>query len=147
MGPPMKSQCWLVKQEPESYAWDDFVRDGRTTWDGVRNYAARNHLKGMRKGEKVLFYASGGPKSVVGTATVAKEAFADPTAEEPGWVAVELKAGRPLPRPVSLDEIKRDPALAQVPLLRQSRLSVMPVTEAEFERILALSAQPSAPAR
>lgn len=136
----MKTQCWLVKQEPESYSWEDFARDGRTVWDGVRNYAARLHLNGMKKGDRVLFYASGGPKSIVGTATVARAAFPDPSADEPGWVAVELKAGRALRRPVTLEEIKADAALAKLPLLRQSRLSVMPVTPAEYDRILDLGA-------
>lgn len=141
----MKSQCWLVKQEPESYSWDDFARDGRTVWDGVRNYAARLHLNGMKKGDRVLFYASGGPKAVVGTATVVRAAFPDASADEPGWVAVELKAGAALPRPVALSEIKSDKALAKLPLLRQSRLSVMPVAPAEYDRILALAARkPSA---
>ncbi|HEY3754836.1 MAG TPA: EVE domain-containing protein [Opitutaceae bacterium] len=135
----MKSQCWLVKQEPESYAWDDFVRDGKTAWEGVRSFAARLHLNGMQKGDRVLFYASGGPKCVVGTALVSKTAFPDATADEPGWVAVELKADRPLPRPVTLAEIKADARLKNLPLIRQSRLSVMPVSPVEFDRILALA--------
>ncbi len=130
-----------MKQEPESYSWDDFVRDGRTEWTGVRSNAARLHLKGMAKGDKVLFYASGGPKAIVGTATVSRPAFEDPTGEEPGWVAVELKAGPALRGPVALPEIKADSALAQMPLLRQSRLSVMPVAAREFARILALAAK------
>ncbi len=134
----MKHQHWLVKQEPESYAWEDFVRDKKTAWEGVRNYAARNHLKAMSVGDRVLFYASGGPKEVVGTAEVTKAAFPDATADEPGWVAVELKAGRKLARPVTLAEIKTTPALAQVPLIRQGRLSVMPVTAAEYDLIVKL---------
>jgi predicted RNA-binding protein with PUA-like domain len=134
----MKHQHWLVKQEPESYAWADFVRDKKTAWEGVRNYAARNHLKAMAVGDRVLFYASGGPKEVVGTAEVTKAAFPDATADEPGWVAVELKAGKKLARPVTLAEIKATPALAQVPLIRQGRLSVMPVTAAEFDLIVKL---------
>lgn len=142
----MKSRCWLVKQEPESYSWDDFARDKTTDWTGVRNYAARIHLNGMAKGDKVLFYASGGPKTVVGTATVTKPAFPDTTADEPGGVAVELKAGIKLAREVSLDEIKRDSALKNLPLIRQSRLSVMPVTDAEYDRILKLATFP-APAK
>jgi predicted RNA-binding protein with PUA-like domain len=134
----METRHWLVKQEPETYSWDAFVRDGHTTWDGVRNYAARNHLKGMRPGDRVLFYASGGPKSVIGTAQVTKAAFPDPTADEPGWVAVELKAGRALARPVTLAQIKTTPALAGVALIRQSRLSVMPLRREEFEHIVRL---------
>lgn len=135
----MKAGHWLVKQEPESYSWEDFARDGKTDWEGVRNYAARIHLKGMQRGDRVLFYASGGPKSVVGIAEVTKTAFPDATADEPGWVAVELKAVRALARPVELARIKADPALKDIPLIRQGRLSVMPVTAAEFARIVELS--------
>ena len=131
----MKHQHWLVKQEPESYSWDDFVRDRKTAWEGVRSYAARLHLNGMRPGDAVLFYASGEPKAVIGIAEVTKAAFPDATADEPGWVAVELKAVRPLARPVSLAAIKATPALAQIALVRQSRLSVMPLTEEAFDRI------------
>jgi predicted RNA-binding protein with PUA-like domain len=135
----MTTQYWLVKQEPEAYAWETFVRDGRTTWDGVRNYAARNHLKAMRVGDPVLFYASGGPKCVVGLAEVARAAFPDPTAEAgEGWVAAELKPVRALPRPVALAQIKADPALKNVALVRQGRLSVMPLAPAEFARIVQL---------
>jgi predicted RNA-binding protein with PUA-like domain len=134
----MKTQYWLVKQEPESYSWDDFARDGRTDWTGVRNYQARNNLKGMQAGDPVLFYASGEPKSVVGLAEVSQAAFPDPTADEPGWVAVELKAVRALARPVPLAEIKADPALQDFLLVRHSRLSVMPAAKAEFERIVRL---------
>lgn len=134
----MKAQHWLVKQEPESYSWDDFVRDGRTTWEGVRNYTARNNLKAMRPGDEVLFYASGDPKSVMGIAEVSKAAFPDPTADEPGWVAVELKAVRALPHPVTLAQIKADPAFAGIALVRQGRLSVMPLPAEAFERIVKL---------
>jgi predicted RNA-binding protein with PUA-like domain len=132
----MKHQSWLVKQEPESYSWDDFMRDRTTTWDGVRSYAARLHLNGMRPGDRVLFYASGEPKSVIGLAEVTKAAFPDTTADEPGWVAVELKAVRALPRPVTLAEIKATPALAKIALVRQGRLSVMPLSGEEFDRIV-----------
>jgi predicted RNA-binding protein with PUA-like domain len=132
----MKTQHWLVKQEPESYSWDDFVRDGRTNWEGVRNYQARNNLKGMQPGDRVLFYASGDPKSVIGIAEVTKAAFPDATADEPGWVAVELKAVKPLAHPVSLAEIKGTPALSEVLLVRHSRLSVMPLGKQEFELIV-----------
>jgi predicted RNA-binding protein with PUA-like domain len=134
----MTTQYWLVKSEPEAYAWETFVQDARTAWTGVRNYAARIHLKGMRPGDKVLFYASGGPKAVIGTAEVTKPAFPDETADEQGWVAVELKAGKALARPVTLAQIKAEPALAGVMLIRQGRLSVMPLAKAEFERILKL---------
>jgi len=130
---------WLVKSEPESYGWADLVRDGRTAWTGVRNYAARLHLHAMRPGDRVLFYESVTTKAVVGVATVVRAAFPDPTADEPGWVAVELKAGPGLRRPVTLAEIKAEPALAGIALLRQSRLSVMPLAGPEFERIVALA--------
>jgi len=134
----MKKQCWMVKSEPESYSWDQFVLDGTTDWTGVRNFAARLHLKAMETGDKVLFYASMGPKAVVGTATVSKTAFPDTTAEEPGWVAVQLKAVKALKRPVTLAEIKAEPGLAKMQLIRQSRLSVAPVTPEEFAQILAM---------
>ncbi|HYP16054.1 MAG TPA: EVE domain-containing protein [Opitutus sp.] len=137
---PTKSTAahWMVKSEPEAYAWSDLVRDRRTAWTGVRNYQARIHLNAMRPGDSVLFYESVTTKAVVGIAEVTKPAFPDETAEEPGWVAVELKAVAPLARPVSLPEIKADPSLAQLPLLRQSRLSVMPLTRAEYQRLVKL---------
>jgi predicted RNA-binding protein with PUA-like domain len=130
------TQHWLVKQEPESYSWDDFVRDGRTAWEGVRNYQARNNLKGMKAGDRVFFYASGDSKSVVGIAEVTRPAYPDPTAEEPGWVAVGLKAVRALGQPVGLARIRATPALAPMLLLRNSRLSVMPLTRGEFDEIV-----------
>lgn len=132
--------CWLVKSEPESYAWADLVRDGRTAWTGVRNFAARNHLKAMQRGDRVLFYESGGPKAVVGIAEVTRTAFPDETADEPGWVAVELKAVRALKRPVTLTEIKADATLREMALVRIARLSVQPVTAAEFAKIDKLGA-------
>jgi len=130
--------CWLVKSEPEAYAWTDLVRDGRTAWTGVRNYAARIHLNAMRPGDPVFFYESVTTKAVVGIAEVTKAAFPDPTADEPGWVAVELKAVKPMPRPVTLDQIKAEPALKNIGLVRQGRLSVSPLTSAEFARIAKL---------
>jgi len=129
------TQHWLVKTEPEAYAWADFERDGKTVWDGVRNYQARNYLRAMRRGDQVLFYASVGPKEVMGTATVAREAFPDPTAAEGDWSAVELKFGRAFPQSVSLARIKAEPRLADIALLRQGRLSVMPLRKAEFALI------------
>jgi predicted RNA-binding protein with PUA-like domain len=138
----MKKAHWLVKQEPDSYSWESFVLDGRTAWEGVRNFQARNNLKAMRKGDSVLFYASGGPKSVVGIAQVTRAAFPDSTADEPGWVAVELRAVRALARPVTLAQIRADPGLAAIMLLRNSRLSVMPLTDAEFGRIVELGGPP-----
>ena len=132
----MTTQYWLVKSEPEAYAWTDLVRDGRTAWTGVRNYAARLHLRAMQRGDRVLFYESMTTKAFVGLAEVTKTAFPDTTAEEEGWVAVELKAGSALAQPVTLAQIKAEPLLAKMELIRQSRLSVAPVTKAEFERIL-----------
>jgi predicted RNA-binding protein with PUA-like domain len=135
----MTTLYWLVKSEPEAYAWADLVRDGRTAWTGVRNYQARIHLNAMQRGDRVMFYESVTTKAVVGLAEVTRTAFPDATADEPGWVAVELKAGAPLPQPVTLARIKAEPSLAHVALLRQSRLSVMPLTRAEFERIVKLA--------
>ena len=134
----MTTQYWLVKSEPESYAWTDLVRDGRTNWTGVRNYAARIHLNTMRPGDRVLFYESGGPKAVMGVGEVTRAAFPDATADEPGWVAVELKAVSPLTHPVTLAQVKAEPALAKMTLLRISRLSVQPVARAEFDRVVKL---------
>jgi predicted RNA-binding protein with PUA-like domain len=134
----MEIHHWLVKQEPESYSWEAFRREGRTVWSGVRNYQARNHLKGMHRGDKVLYYESGDSKSVAGIAKVAKAAFADPTAEEPGWVAVELEAGRALEQRVSLAQIRAERSLANILLVRNSRLSVIPLTAAEYDRIVAM---------
>lgn len=126
---------WLVKTEPGTYAWADLVRDGRTAWTGVRNYAARIHLKAMRVGDEVLVYHSGDAKCVVGVARVTRAAYPDPTAGEPGWVAVELAAGPPLPSPVTLAQIKADATLKAMELVRQSRLSVSPVRPKESARI------------
>lgn len=134
----MSKQHWLVKQEPEAYSWDDFVRDGRTDWTGVRNFQARNHLRAMRSGDAVLFYASVSTKAVLGVAKVTRTAFPDTTAEEGDWSAVELEAVRPFKTPVTLAAIKEEPALAEIALLRQSRLSVMPLTADEFARIVKL---------
>lgn len=135
----MTTQYWLVKSEPDSYSWADFVRDKKTAWTGVRNFAARLHLNAMRRGDRVFFYESMTTKAIVGTAEVTRAAFPDETADEPGWVAVELKAGPALAKPVSLSAIKADPAFAKMALLRISRLSVQPVTRAEFDRIMKMS--------
>ncbi len=131
---------WLVKSEPETYSWSDLVKDDSTSWDGVRNYAARNHLKGMKKGDKVLYYHSGGESSVVGVATVQKEFYQDPTTDEIAWVSVLLKAGKPLKKPVTLSQIKADKRLKNMPLVKIGRLSVSPVTEEEFEVIVGMGA-------
>lgn len=127
---------WLVKQEPDSYPWGAFVKEGRASWEGVRNYQARNNLRGMKAGDPVLFYASGEDKQVEGIATVSKAAFPDPSADEPGWVAVELRPVRPLAKPVTLAAIKAVPSLANILLVRNSRLSVMPLPKDAFEAIL-----------
>ena len=128
---------WLVKQEPESYSFDDLLRDGKTDWTGVRNYQARNNLRGMRAGDKVLFYHSGAEKSVVGLAEVSREEFPDPTDEK--WIAVEIKPVEKLSKPVALTEIKSEKSLENIALIKQSRLSVVPLTKAEFEVIKKLS--------
>ena len=135
---PSTAQHWLVKSEPEAYAWVDLVRDGSTAWTGVRNYQARIHLNAMRAGDRVLFYESVTTKAVVGLTEVTRAAFADTTAEEPGWVAVELKAVGPFSNPVTLAQIKSEPALADIALLRQSRLSVLPLSRIEFNLIVSL---------
>ena len=127
-----------MKQEPESYSWKSFQSEGRTSWDGVRNYQARNNLRGMSAGDRVLFYESGETKSVVGVAAVARPAYPDPTAGGPAWVSVELEARGALARPVALAEIKADPGLAGIALVRNSRLSVMPLSSGDFERIVRL---------
>jgi predicted RNA-binding protein with PUA-like domain len=130
---------WLVKQEPEVYSFADLERDGQTVWDGVRNFQARNNLRLMRRGDRVLVYHSVEAKEVVGIAEVTREAFPDPTAEEGDWSAVELRPVRRLARPISLAQIKADPALAEIALIRQSRLSVMPLEPDAYDRILALA--------
>lgn len=134
----MTTQYWLVKSEPETYSWDDLARDKRTDWTGVRNYAARINLNAMRPGDEVLFYHSGESKSIVGVAKVTKPAFPDTTADEPGWVAVELAPVKALSAPLTLAQIKADATLKAMELVRQSRLSVSPVRPAEFTRVLKL---------
>ena len=131
---------WLVKQEPESYSWTDFVSDGKTAWTGVRNYTARNNLRKMRTRDEVLFYHSGEEKAVVGIAKVVRTAYSDSTATEGDWSAVDLTPIKSLTRPVSLRDIKSNPRLKEVPLIRQSRLSVMPLSAAEFREILKMAA-------
>ena len=135
----MAKNYWLVKQEPEAYAWATFLKEGRTAWTGVRNFQARNNLRAMRKGDLVFFYHSVSEKRVVGLARVEKEGYPDPTAKEGDWSAVDLVPVKTLQEPVSLEAIKADQALRELPLVRQSRLSVTPLTETQFERALALS--------
>lgn len=134
----MTTQYWLVKSEPEAYAWTDLVRDKHASWTGVRNFQARIHLKAMRPGDRVFFYESVTTKAVVGIAEVVKAAFPDETADEPGWVAVELKAVEPLAVPVTLAKIKSTPALSNILLVTNSRLSVMPLTPEAFKLIVKL---------
>ena len=129
--------CWMVKQEPETYSWDDFVKDGETDWTGVRNYQARNNLRAMKAGDRVLFYHSGKDKAVVGIAEVTKAAYVDPTADDEQWVAVDLKPVKRLKNSVPLAAIRYDKRLSELPLIRQSQLSVMPLTKDEFETIVA----------
>jgi predicted RNA-binding protein with PUA-like domain len=134
----MKSY-WLVKQEPFSYSWSDFTAEGGTSWTGVRNYTARNNLRRMRKDDEVLFYHSGADKAVVGIARVARPAYRDPTAKEGDWSAIDLVPVKPLRRPVTLREIKDNPRLKKVQLVRQSRLSVMPLAAEEFRTIVRMA--------
>src|SRR5579862_142452 len=131
-------QYWLVKQEPEAYSWASLVRDRRTAWTGVRNFQARNNLKAMKRGDLVFYYHSVSEKQVVGIAKVAKEAYPDPTATEGGWSCVDLVPVKPLAKPVGLDAIRADQQLKEMKLVKQSRLSVMPLTKSQFERVLKL---------
>ena len=131
---------WLVKSEPDTYSFADLERDGRTVWDGVRNNAAALHLKAMGEGDEVLFYHSGEARAVVGVAKVVRTAFPDASDPSGRFVAVELAPARPLARPVTLAQIKAEPALVGMTMLRQSRLSVSPVSDAEWAAILALAA-------
>lgn len=130
---------WLVKQEPTAYSWNNFLADGKTAWTGVRNFQARNNLKAMRKGDSVLFYHSVIGKEVVGIAMVAKEAYPDPTSGEGDWVCVDLVPGKTLKQPVTLDRIKASRPLANIALVKHSRLSVIPLTKAEFDEIIAMA--------
>lgn len=130
---------WLVKSEPSTYSWEQLQKDKQTTWDGVRNYAARNHLKAMKKGDEVFFYHSNEGLAIVGIAKVAKEAYQDPTTDEEAWVAIDLKPHKPLKKPVALDAIKKDKRLANMALVRIGRLSVQPVTEAEYKAIMEMA--------
>ena len=138
----MAKQYWLVKSEPESFSWQDFVTEKTTHWTGVRNYQARINLRGMKKGDQVLFYHSGAGKEVVGVARVLKGAYPEPGAEE--WTCVDLEVDHPLAAPVSLQSIKGDKKLSDLILVKNTRLSVMPVTEQQFDRIVTLSSSEGA---
>jgi len=132
---------WLVKSEPFKYSWDQFEKDKKTFWDGVRNYAARNNLKAMKKGEQVFYYHSNEGVEVVGIAEVVKEFYQDPTTTEEAWVVVDLKPVKKLKKPVPLGAIKAEPRLANMALVKLSRLSVQPVTEQEWKVILELAGE------
>jgi len=131
-------QYWLVKQEPEAYAWASLVSDGRTAWTGVRNFQARNNLRAMKRGDLVFYYHSVSEKQIVGIAKVAREAYPDPTASEGDWSCVDLVPVGPLKKPVGLEAIRADHQLKEMKLVKQSRLSVMPLTQAQFQRVLKL---------
>ncbi len=130
---------WLVKSEPNAYSWDDLVKDGWTYWDGVRNYESRNNLRQMSEGDQVLYYHSGKAMCAVGVAEVIREHYQDPTTDDGRWSAVDIKPVRALPQAVTLKQIKDDPRLAEMQLVRRGRLSVTPVTEAEYGIVLAMS--------
>jgi predicted RNA-binding protein with PUA-like domain len=132
---------WLVKSEPFKYSWDQFEKDKQTYWDGVRNYAARLHLKAMKKGDQVLYYHSNEGLEIVGIAKVAKEYYQDPTTDDDAWVAVDLKAYKKLKKPVGLAQIKGDKRLANMALVRLGRLSVQPVTDEEWDVIMELAGE------
>lgn len=135
---PNTGRHWLVKQEPAEYPWARLVADGKVAWTGVRNFQARNHLRSMALGDLVLYYHTGDCREVVGVARVVRAAYPDPTAPEGDWVAVDLAPAKAVARPVSLAELKADPAFRELALLRQTRLSVVPLRPAEFARVLEL---------
>lgn len=130
---------WLAKSEPETYSWEMFVKDGKTAWTGIRNFAARLNLRAMKKGDLVFYYHSNTGKDIVGLARVEKEAYPDPTADEGDWVCVDLAAVKPLKNPINLDAVKADKILKNMKLVKISRLSVSPVTKEEYSRIMELT--------
>ena len=130
---------WLVKQEPEDYSWNDLVRDGKTAWTGVRNFQARNNLRKMKPDDAVLFYHSGKEKSVIAIAEVARPAYPDPTDDDEAWIAVDIKPVKALPRTVPLADIRANSMLRDLLLVRQSRMSVMPVSKEDFDEIVKMS--------
>jgi len=133
--------CWLAKSEPSTYSWDDLVKEKQTCWSGVRNYAARLHLRAMKKGDEVFFYHSNEGTCIIGIAIVAKEAYQDPTTEDDRWVAVDLMPVRKLKNPVTLDTIKKDKRLVSMALVRIGRLSVQPVTDDEWKVVMELAGE------
>jgi predicted RNA-binding protein with PUA-like domain len=132
---------WLIKSEPFKYSWEQFEKDGKTFWDGVRNYAARNNLKAMKKGDLLLWYHSNEGLEIVGIAKLVKEYYQDPTTEDEAWVVVDIKPHKKLQKPVSLAQVKADQRLAEMALVRLGRLSVQPVTPAEWEIIMELAGE------
>jgi len=132
---------WLIKSEPFKYSWDQFEKDGQTFWDGVRNYAARNHLKAMKKGDLVFFYHSNEGTEIVGIAKVAKEAYQDPTTDDEAWVVVDFKPYKKLKKPVTLSQVKAEKQLADMALVRLGRLSVQPVTDKEWEIVMKMAGE------
>lgn len=130
---------WLVKSEPHTYSWDDMTKDGEIHWDGVRNFQARNNLMKMKLGDRVLFYHSGESREVVGIVTVSKEHYPDPSDDSAKFVMVDVKFENKLRHPVTLQRIKINPVLAHIPLVKQSRLSVMPLNAADFDEIINMS--------
>ena len=134
---------WLVKSEPSAYSWDDLIKEKQTVWSGVRNYAARLHLRNMKKGDEVLFYHSNEGTDIVGIAKVAKECYQDPTTDDDRWVAVDLKPHKKLKKPVSLATIKKNKGLSEMALVRIGRLSVQPVTDKEWKTIMELAEEKS----
>jgi predicted RNA-binding protein with PUA-like domain len=136
----MPKQFWLVKQEPDSYSWDTFVKDGSTSWTGVRNFQARNNLRAMKKGDAVFYYHSNVGKEIVGLAKVTKEAYTDPTADEGDWSTVDLAPVKPVKKTVTLEQMKSDAILKNMALVKNSRISVTPVTPEQAKRISELSA-------
>ena len=132
---------WLVKSEPAAYSWEQLEKDKQTVWSGVRNYAARGHLKNMKKGDDVFFYHSNEGLDIVGVAKVAKESYQDPTTEDDRWVAVDIKAYKKLKKPVSLEQIKQDKRLKDMALVRIGRLSVQPVTDNEWKAIMEMAGE------
>jgi len=132
---------WLVKSEPFKYSWEQFVKDKETHWDGVRNYAARLHLRAMKKGDEVLFYHSNEGMEIVGIAKVAKESYPDPTIKEGNWLVIDLKPSKKLKNPVTLAQVKADQRLKDMALVRLGRLSVQPVTEKEWEVVMEMAGE------
>lgn len=132
---------WLIKSEPSTYSWDQFMKEGKTFWSGIRNYAARNHLKAMKKGDEIFYYHSNEGLEIVGIAKVIKESYKDPTSDDDAWVVVDLKPVRKLKKPVTLQQMKGDKRLSGMALIRIGRLSVQPVTEEEWNVVMEMAGE------